>query len=149
MRSTLLVGFLLGIGGALLGACDVIGASEQTEQLRDHAWQLTTLRTADERHVPENLVGRETDNRTYVLRFSRDGRLEGSADCNAYEGRYVADEGGFFEARKLVTGEKYCGEGSREGLYLEGLRNADEYHVDGGRLRLSAATDTVLTFRRR
>lgn len=149
MRFTLFVGVLLGIGGALLGACDVIGASEWTEQLREHTWQLTALRTADERYAPEDLVGREVDNRTYVLRFSRDGKLEGSADCNAYGGKYVADEDGLFSVRELISTEVYCGEGSREGLYLEGLREADEYEVEEGRLRLLSEEGSVLVFENR
>lgn len=149
MRFLNSIGVLLCVGG-LLVSCDLLGTSEEAEQLAGPTWQLTSLETSDgERYTPDQLVGRNDGDEAYVLRFSEDGNLGGTADCNTYGGPFSAEDGGDLSTGSLWTTDVYCGQESRERLYLELLGGAEEYEVDGNRLRLDANDGGMLAFVRR
>lgn len=141
---------LLLAGGLLLGGCSLFGADESgADRLVGPTWQLTSLRTPDGDATPvDSLVGRPDSGAVYTLDFRNDGRLGGVSDCNSYGANYVARDDGALSVDRLASTQKYCGEASRESLYLEGLAAADAYEVDGEGLRIRFEGEGLLRFGR-
>jgi heat shock protein HslJ len=139
-------------GGLLLGGCGLFGADGPTggaDRLVDTRWQLTALRASDGTTTPvDSLIGRPDSSAAYTLKFRQDDQLGGVADCNQYGGDYVARDDGSLSVDMLVSTEQYCGEGSREPLYLEGLAEAARYEVDDEGLRIRFEGEGLLRFDR-
>ena len=143
---------LLLLGGLLLGGCGLVGADSTTggpDRLVESPWQLTALRAPDGTTTPvDSLVGRPDTSAAYTLTFQDDGQLGGIADCNRYGADYVARDDGTLSVAELVSTEQFCGEASREALYIEALSEADTYEVDDGALRIYFDGEGVLRFGR-
>jgi heat shock protein HslJ len=74
--------------------------------------------------------------------FSNDGRVSGSAGCNAYSGT-AAVEGGRVKIGLLLTTLMACNPEavmSQEGAYLGALQKSAAYRVAGGELQLGPAS---------
>jgi len=141
---------LLLLGGLLLGGCSLFGTDENgADRLVGPTWRLTSLQTPDGDTRPaEALVGRPDTSAAYTLEFKEDDQLGGVADCNRYGGDYAARDDGALSVDMLVSTEQYCGEASREPLYLDALSSADAYEVDDEGLRIRFEGEGLLWFDR-
>ncbi len=57
----------------------------------------------------------------YTITFQADGRLEGRADCNGYNGTYEEPRTGVLDIREIRSIGNACGGASLEGRYFEVL----------------------------
>jgi heat shock protein HslJ len=66
------------------------------------------------------------------------GRISGYAGCNWYEGDYEL-KGNNLSITELVSTERWCGEfvNKIEQAYLTALRDAENYEIEGGKLRIN------------
>jgi len=77
-----------------------------------------------------NTITNVPDPKMYTIIFSKDGSLEGRADCNNFAGSYSQENGGFFITIAAVT-QAYCGEGSLDTQYLSLLASVAAGGQDG------------------
>lgn len=77
------------------------------------------------------------------------GQLQGNSGCNAYSGAYAAGEGNL-RVSGLRGGLQACSGAAltQETAYLDGLRQARSYAVNGGALTLSTPAGGQLVFQR-
>ncbi len=100
-------------------------SSEAESELMNTAWQLTSL---SGQSVP-------AQNRP-TLTFEQ-GRLHGSAGCNNYAASFQA-EGDRLSIQTIVSTLKICeGLMEREGQYLSGLQQAEQYQIKNNQLEIS------------
>ena len=97
-----------------------------------------------------------------TLRFETDGgepgmiagaRVRGIALCNSYGGELRTAADGVFNVAEIESTEEYCDEPAgtmeQESAYLDALRNAAGYRLQGDRLELlDADGEVTLTFER-
>ena len=138
------------LGGLLLGGCSPFGTDENgADRLVGPTWRLTALRAPDGTTTPvDSLIGQPDSSAAYTLEFREDDQLGGVADCNIYGGDYAARDDGALSVDMLVSTEQYCGEASREPLYLDALSSADAYEVDDEGLRIRFEGEGLLWFDR-
>lgn len=99
-----------------------------------------------------------------TLRFEANGEAEpgtiagasigGNTGCNSYGAEIRAAAAGDFDVAEIESTEAYCDEPAglmeQESAFLEALRAAAGYRLEGGRLELlDDAGETMLTFERR
>ena len=121
-----------------LGACGVIGPPAG-DRLEGASWGLKTLGEAS--LIPGTEI---------TLGFEK-GQVHGSSGCNTYGGSYEID-GDKITMTDLYNTEMACMEPAgvmdQETEYLELLRDAQAFQVDGAELVIEAASDEVLAFAR-
>ncbi|MDT0630960.1 YbaY family lipoprotein [Rubrivirga sp. S365] len=85
---------------------------------------------------------------TLTLTLGADGRFNGRADCNAYSGRYEAEDGGRIGFEQTAATLAACPGPSLSGRFLATLGQTERYAVDGDRLRLRTGDSAALVFER-
>jgi heat shock protein HslJ len=71
----------------------------------------------------------------YILRFSADGSVSITADCNMVSGSYTLD-GSSLSIMLGASTMAYCGEESLDQLFLGFLSNVDSFTIENGQLVL-------------
>ena len=121
-----------------LGACGVVGPPAG-DPLEGTSWVLRTYGGAS--LIPGTEI---------TLTFE-EGQVRGSSGCNTYGGSYQVD-GDKITMTDLYMTEMACldpeGVMDQELEYLELLRDAQAFQVDGAELVIEAASDEVLAFAR-
>ena len=82
----------------------------------------------------------------YTITFQTDGRLEGRADCNGYNGTYEEPRAGALNIRQIRSIGKACGGPSLEDRYFEVLSSAVSYRVRDDNLIVTARNGDTLQF---
>ncbi len=120
-------------------AAEAPKATEPT--FTDTDWRLVSL--------GGEAVPAETGGRPVELRFTADGKVQGSAGCNRLSGVYTR-EGGALKFGPLATTRMACPAMDLERRFLEALGATARWRIVGGALELSDASGRSLaTFRGR
>ena len=121
-----------------LGACGVVGPPAG-DPLEGTSWVLKTYGGAS--LIPGTEITATFD----------EGQVRGSSGCNTYGGSYEVD-GDKITMTDLYNTEMACmdpqGVMDQETEYLELLRDAQAFQVEGAELVIEAASDEVLVFAR-
>jgi uncharacterized protein involved in outer membrane biogenesis/heat shock protein HslJ len=125
-----------GLLGGLLGRKK--GAASP---LADTSWQWTKTSMSNGTTVTPKEPAK------FVLRFTADGKLRSTTDCNSAAGGYTADE------TKLGVGSlaftKMACQGSQESAYGQALQSADSYTISGDTLSIRLKGNAgVMMFKR-
>ena len=119
-----------------LGACGLVGPSA-SDPLEGTSWRLMTL------------GGSGLIQGTEITLTLEEGQVHGSSGCNTYGGSYEVD-GDKITMSDLFMTEMACldpeGVMDQELEYLESLRDAQTFQIDGAELLIEAASDEVLAF---
>jgi heat shock protein HslJ len=84
-----------------------------------------------------------------TIQFTADGLVNGEAACNAFGGSYQASSDGTITLSDMVSTLRFCESMEQETAYLKGLGQVRQFHLDGSRLILTAASGkTSLTFQK-
>ena len=109
-------------------------------------------RLDDKKWVLESIAGRKTFKALpyAFLNFdSKKGSVGGNTSCNVFGGEYTAN-GKRLSVTDVISTMRACVEDDRmsvEREFLDGLRSADRYDIEDGRLTLYSAKRVVLSFR--
>jgi heat shock protein HslJ len=82
------------------------------------------------------LYGTTINSANYRVTFAADGTVAGIGDCNRFAGTYTINVGALKVADNLVSTRMMCLNQGQEDKFLEMLRTADAYYIDGVRLVL-------------
>ncbi len=82
----------------------------------------------------------------YIISFQADGRLDGLADCNSYNGTYEQPREGALAIREIRSAGDACGHPSLEDRYFEVLSSAVSYRVRGDDLLITTRNGDTLHF---
>ena len=121
------------------------GSAEAAELLLNRTWNWDGYRSSFDAQIEPEGEGPDA----YTLRFSADGSVGGSLDCNTWSGDWTGS-GVSLEITRVIASEAYCGEEARATAdrYLEGLRSASSLSVltDESQLFIIAADGVRLRF---
>jgi heat shock protein HslJ len=128
-------------------ACNNQGVdSKQDLELKNTVWKLQSFEAFGIGITPIQ------DNRLYLIAFLPDTIAQIRADCNTCTASYrlIIPES---NARLVLTlhscTEMYCGPESLDHQFLDGLRNAESYEIDGNLLRIyHNQKNNIMNFRR-
>jgi heat shock protein HslJ len=97
---------------------------------------------------PDNPTSTLPGTRVTAQFDSSAGRVAGSAGCNRYNGLYQLN-GNRLSLSRMVSTRMYCpgpGVMQQEAAYLQALQTVESYDVQGDRLLINSAGNTVLTY---
>jgi heat shock protein HslJ len=89
------------------------------------------------------LYGTTVNSENYRITFSSDGQVAGIGECNRFTGSYSLNAGVLKVADNLVSTRMMCLNQAQEDKFLEMLRSADAYYIDGVRLMLIHAGEVI------
>ena len=75
-----------------------------------------------------------------TLTFSNTGKVSGNSGCNSYSGSYESFLVGELSVDDIISTMMLCmqtGVMAQEHAFLDALEDAEEYEVEGGKLRIS------------
>ncbi|HOF50493.1 MAG TPA: META domain-containing protein [Candidatus Colwellbacteria bacterium] len=84
-------------------------------------WEQTTM------NDDSVIAPREAD--AFTLKFSTDGRVSGTTDCNNFSGSYEAGNDGAISFGEFASTLMFC-EGSQENEFMTAVINSDHYLMD-------------------
>ena len=82
-----------------------------------------------------------------TLVFADNGKVGGSAGCNSYSGSYESTVMGSLSVTDIISTMMLCmqpGLMAQEHDFLDALRYAEEYEVEGGKLRISGGGNLLV-----
>lgn len=126
-------------------ATPTVGQTQgNADNLADTRWKLVSLGTGSEA-VPVLL------NSSVTLEFGADGKVSGQGGCNSYGGTYTVQDGSL-KFGEIVSTLRACVDQTiteQEQRYLQALRGAQQYTLEGDSLTLSSSDNgDVLKFER-
>jgi heat shock protein HslJ len=113
--------------------CKNGGVDSKNLELVNTPWRLESFETVE---VGTNRI---LDGRIYSIRFLPDTIAQIRADCNDCMATYHSFAGGSdpqIAVTSLVCTEVYCGQESLDWRFLNGLRNATTYRIQGDILHI-------------
>ncbi|MFB3131011.1 MAG: META domain-containing protein [Rhodothermales bacterium] len=122
-----------------LPACIIVVEEddEHDDYFHGHGWQLEVIFYHNRTLTADD---------PYTITFQTDGRLEGRADCNGYNGTYEEPREGILSIREIRSIGNACGGPSLEDRYFEVLSSAVSYRVRGDNLIVTARNGDTLQF---
>ena len=132
---------LLAIGSALTGSFSAARAASYNQfNLIGDSWKLVTMVTAD------NAASNPEGQTSYTIRFTDDGNVELTADCNNGGGTYAL-AGNTITLSPITTTLIGCSEGSIGSQFAAALTGEQTVSFNAGQLILTSGAGTVLTFK--
>ncbi len=110
---------------------------EHDDYFYGHGWRLDVIVYYDRTLTADN---------PFTVTFEVDGRLEGQADCNGYNGTYEQPREGTLSIREIRSVGASCGRQSLEDQYFEVLGSAVSYRVRGDDLTITTRNGNTLQF---
>ena len=110
---------------------------EHDDYFYGHGWRLDVIVYYDRTLTADN---------PFTVTFEIDGRLEGQADCNGYNGTYEQPREGTLSIREIRSVGASCGRQSLEDEYFEVLGSAVSYRVRGDDLTITTRNGNTLQF---
>ena len=110
---------------------------EHDDYFYGHGWRLDVIVYHDRTLTADN---------PFTVTFQIDGRLEGQADCNGYNGIYEQPREGTLSIREIRSVGASCGRQSLEDEYFEVLGSAVSYRVRGDDLTITTRNGNTLQF---
>ncbi len=133
------------LAAAALGGCryytETIPDDPKDEPIYG-GWQLVAMQAAGAAELPVATQG------AYTVEFATNNRLAGRADCNRFYGGYEHAKNGQIQVLALGVTQAACPPESLSGDYLKFLGAATRYEIRAGRLRLTTADGSTLSFAR-
>lgn len=81
-----------------------------------------------------------TNEKTFIIVDTKEGRVHGNSGCNDYSGVYELDEAvKRIRVSKVVATQKMCLDMGHEAAFLEMLEHIDNYSLNGERMTLNRA----------
>ena len=115
----------------------VVEEDDHDDYFYGHRWRLDVIVYYDRTLTADD---------PYTISFEADGRLNGLADCNGYNGTFEEPREGTLSIREIRSGGEYCGRQSMEDRYFEVLSGAVSYRVRGDDLIITSRDGDTLEF---
>ncbi len=122
-----------------LPACIIVVEEDDghDDYFHGHGWRLEVIIYHDRTLTADD---------PFTVTFQIDGRLEGQADCNGYNGTYEQPREGILSIREIRSVGASCGRESLEDQYFELLGSAVSYRVRDNNLIVAARNGDTLQF---
>ena len=122
-----------------LPACIIVVEEddEHDDYFHGHGWRLEVIIYHDRTLTADD---------PFTVTFQIDGRLEGQADCNGYNGTFEQPREGILSIREIRSVGASCGRESLEDQYFELLGSAVSYRVRGDDLLITTRNGNTLQF---
>jgi len=119
-------------------SCNESTTETKSSELLNTSWVLEAFEVNGILDIPPGT-------QVYNIQFKADNKFTGKNDCNSISGEYELNSNNI-EIDNISSTEVYCGKESMDYRFLEALRGAESYKIEGNELSIYYQANFRLVF---